>query len=102
MGCWGSKTQGCFCATGVDRGSPPPPALSCNFERDQCAWFMEQDDGFEWERRESRGWGVDHTTGSGKATLGEAREGGGCRDSPLWGFRPGNLLCRARIWAADS
>ncbi|XP_066466993.1 apical endosomal glycoprotein [Tiliqua scincoides] len=42
-----------------------PSELSCNFERGWCAWFIEQDDGFEWERRTSRGRDADHTTGSG-------------------------------------
>ncbi|XP_061460449.1 apical endosomal glycoprotein [Rhineura floridana] len=42
-----------------------PSGLSCNFETDWCEWFMEQSDGFEWERRANQGWGVDHTTGTG-------------------------------------
>nr|XP_056716098.1 apical endosomal glycoprotein [Euleptes europaea] len=40
-----------------------PSGLSCNFEMDWCSWFIEQSDGFEWERRE--GGGTDHTTGKG-------------------------------------
>ncbi|XP_048368091.1 apical endosomal glycoprotein [Sphaerodactylus townsendi] len=35
--------------------------MSCNFETDWCNWFIEQRDGFEWERLE----GADHTTGKG-------------------------------------
>ncbi|KAJ6652014.1 hypothetical protein lerEdw1_015839 [Lerista edwardsae] len=42
-----------------------PSALPCSFERDWCAWFTEQDDGFEWERRTSHGGDTDHTTGGG-------------------------------------
>ncbi|XP_015272268.1 PREDICTED: apical endosomal glycoprotein [Gekko japonicus] len=40
--------------------------LSCNFETDWCHWFIEQSDGFEWERREG---GMDHTTGAGHYLL---------------------------------
>ncbi|XP_054853157.1 apical endosomal glycoprotein [Eublepharis macularius] len=37
--------------------------LSCNFETGWCNWFIEQSDGFEWER--SKGGTMDHTIGTG-------------------------------------
>ncbi|XP_063172549.1 apical endosomal glycoprotein-like [Candoia aspera] len=45
--------------------SAPQAGLSCNFESDWCGWYLEQNDGFEWERSSSQGWAADHTTGTG-------------------------------------
>ncbi|KAL8174243.1 UNVERIFIED_CONTAM: hypothetical protein K2H54_040787 [Gekko kuhli] len=45
--------------------------LSCNFETGWCNWFIEQSDGFEWERREGMDHltGMDHTTSTGHYLL---------------------------------
>ncbi|ETE60638.1 Apical endosomal glycoprotein, partial [Ophiophagus hannah] len=51
--------------------SAPQAGLSCNFEADWCNWYLEQNDGFEWRRSQSRKGAVDHTTGTGSFLLAE-------------------------------
>ncbi|XP_026541659.1 apical endosomal glycoprotein [Notechis scutatus] len=51
--------------------SAPQAGLSCNFETDWCSWYLEQNEGFEWRRSQSRKGAVDHTTGTGSFLLAE-------------------------------
>ncbi|NXY09854.1 AEGP protein, partial [Pteruthius melanotis] len=49
----------------LDVASPTAAELSCNFERDMCAWYQDLSSDFKWVRSTGQGQGSDHTTGSG-------------------------------------